>query len=91
MPEPDPLSPAVQELLKLCEQLYFERCTLEAVLKDSGIDWEQKYKQALQNLLLRAQVHGIFERAAVRLGDSVRYEASLQSLLAELAATRKPN
>ena len=81
----------MRELLKLCEQLYLERSVLQAVLRESGLVWEQKYRDAVENPRLRARVHCMFERAEVRLSYAERCEASLQALLAALATKQNPN
>ena len=91
MPQQSPLPIAIRELLELSERLYFERSILETLLKESGLEWKEKYDQALQSPRLRAHVHGIFERAAVQLHNAEDCERDLQALLAELADKRKPN
>ena len=47
------------------------------MLKDSGIDWQQKYNRALQNKSLRAHPQGIFEHATKHLGKAQEFEKAL--------------
>jgi hypothetical protein len=59
------------ELLKLCEQLYFERSIATAIVKEYGpADWEVKYERMLANKRLRAQTHAVFEGRERKLADT---------------------
>ena len=88
----EPLPPAVTELLKLCEKFYFERCALEAILKEFGpMDWQEQYQRILARSDLQARVRAIFSEAAERLKHTSTPEETLSILLRHLPSEGKPN
>jgi hypothetical protein len=83
---------AVTELLKLCEQLYFERSVARAILKEYGpAGWEEKYERMLVNKRLQTQAHAVFEGLEQKLTDAQGMEDALRILMQMLPAGGKPN
>jgi hypothetical protein len=88
----EPLPMALTELLNLCEKFYFERCALEAILKEFGpLDWQEKYQRILARSDLQARVRAIFCEAAERLKHASTAEETLSILLRHLPSEGKPN
>jgi hypothetical protein len=88
----EPLPTAVTELLALCERFYFERCALEAILKEVGpMDWQERYERILARKDLQARVRAIFSEAAERLKHASTAEETLSMLLHHLPTEGKPN
>lgn len=92
MPTSEPLPTAVTELLKLCETFYFERCALEAILKEAGPpDWQERFQRILARPDLQARVRAIFSETAERLKHASTLEETLSLLLRQLPTEGKPN
>jgi hypothetical protein len=92
MKNTDPLPTAVTELLNLCERFYFERCALEAIIKEFGPpDWEERYQRIIARPDLQARVRAIFSQAGERLRHASTGEKALNILLRHLPTDGKPN
>jgi hypothetical protein len=86
------LPTAVTELLALCERFYFERCALEAILKEFGpMDWQEKYQRVLARPDLQARIRVVFSETAERLKHASTAAETLNILLQHLPTEGKPN
>jgi hypothetical protein len=77
-------------LLKYCEELFFERYLMEALLVGTKTNWKPLYDQFQHDPEMKAQVREQFA-SAYKLIELAEDDAALIALLQKLPTAGKPN